>query len=216
MTSVESWRRDDVFKEQYINKFIAPGGWSGAVESNFPDLRDGLCQFMVSEDLTKARVRVNTCEKTCDFRKGDKVVLSGWLMRRQDDYIEIGAERHSILNKGVADFNVPHPIASRRVFVVCHGEHEETCRTHPYDVFEHCGDDNGVGGADPNVSGPKLCGNENFECLSSGRRKYQRKPLRLFLVQNSLQVAMNQVLQLTTWTASGELRNQDARPSQRN
>jgi predicted acylesterase/phospholipase RssA len=162
MASVESGRRDSVFKELYINRFIAPGGWSGTIESS-PDLKGGLCQFMASEDLTKARVLVNTCEKTCDFRKGDRVMLSGWLMRLHDDYIEIGAERHSILNKGVAEPNVPSPTAWRRVFVVCHGEHEAKCGTHPYEVFEHCGDDNGVGGADPKVRGLKLCGNENFE-----------------------------------------------------
>jgi hypothetical protein len=68
-----------------------------------PELKGRLCQFELSEDLTKARVRVNTCEKTCDFRKGDRVVLSGWLMGRQDDYIEIGAERHTIIKKRVAE-----------------------------------------------------------------------------------------------------------------
>ena len=38
---------------------------------------------------------------------------------------------------------------AEQVFVVCHGEYEFKCRAHPYTVFEHCGDDNHVGGADP-------------------------------------------------------------------
>jgi hypothetical protein len=53
--------------------------------------------------------------------------------------------------------------SAQQVFIVCHGEFESTCKQHPYTVFEHCGNDNGVGGADPNKSGRNLCGSEKFE-----------------------------------------------------
>lgn len=156
----ETWRRDEKFKELYLGRFIGPQGWTGAVEGP-PDAKDGLCKFMVSEDGTSAHILVNTCEKTCNFRKGDRVQLSGWLMHRGDDYIEIGAARHSII-AGVP----PHPpktVAPSKVAVVCHGEQESLCKAHQYDVFEHCGDDNGVGGADPHLSGHNICGTDNFE-----------------------------------------------------
>jgi hypothetical protein len=54
-----------------------------------------------------------------------------------------------------------------QVFLVCHGEFESRCKQHPYTVFEHCGADNGVGGANPTVSGKKLCGNDKFEAASA-------------------------------------------------
>src|SRR6516162_8199901 len=47
---------------------------------------------------------------------------------------------------------------AQQIFIVCHGEFENTCKQHPYTVFEHCGDDNGVGGANPNLSARNLCG----------------------------------------------------------
>ncbi len=45
-----------------------------------------------------------------------------------------------------------------QVYIVCHGDHESTCKMHSYAYFEHCGDDNGVGGADPNATISYLCG----------------------------------------------------------
>jgi hypothetical protein len=51
----------------------------------------------------------------------------------------------------------------QRAIVVCHGEYEFKCRAHPYQIFEHCGDDNGVGGANPSAVGAKLCGANNYE-----------------------------------------------------
>jgi hypothetical protein len=64
----------------------------------------------------------------------------------------------------------PQPIeaktaAARKTIVVCHGEYKEKCDAHPYDVFEHCSSDNGVGGADDRISGPKYCGNQNYTVL---------------------------------------------------
>ena len=53
--------------------------------------------------------------------------------------------------------------APRQTFIVCHGELESKCRNHPYTIFEHCGNDNGIGGADPQASGRKYCGNSNFD-----------------------------------------------------
>jgi hypothetical protein len=50
----------------------------------------------------------------------------------------------------------------QRSIVVCHGEYEFKCKAHPYEMFEHCGDDNGVGGANPSTIGPKLCGANNY------------------------------------------------------
>jgi len=38
---------------------------------------------------------------------------------------------------------------AQQIFIVCHGEFENTCKQHPYTVFERCGSDNGVGGANP-------------------------------------------------------------------
>jgi hypothetical protein len=52
---------------------------------------------------------------------------------------------------------------SQQIFIVCHGEYESTCKQHPYTVFEHCGKDNGVGGANPKVSGRNFCGNDSFD-----------------------------------------------------
>ncbi|SRR5713226_652461 len=167
LASVDSWRRDSVFNAQYSGRFIARDGWSGTVDSKVPDLKGRLCQFMVSEERTKARILVNTCERTCNFRKGDDVVFSGWLLRRQDDYIEIAAERHSIINKGVTPTGTPQSTASGKEYVICHGEEEFDCAAHAFQIFERCGKDNGVRGADPNVSGKKLCGNAPFKVLSS-------------------------------------------------
>ena len=59
--------------------------------------------------------------------------------------------------------NVLNAAHAQQIFIVCHGEFEGTCKQHPYTVFEHCGNDNGVGGADPKVSGRNLCGNDNFD-----------------------------------------------------
>jgi hypothetical protein len=41
---------------------------------------------------------------------------------------------------------------AQQIFIVCHGEFESTCKQHPYTVFERCGSDNGVGGANPDLS----------------------------------------------------------------
>jgi hypothetical protein len=61
----------------------------------------------------------------------------------------------------IGPFVIPTAIAQKSI-AVCHGEYEFKCKAHFYQVFEHCGDDNGVGGADPKVSGSKLCGSDNF------------------------------------------------------
>lgn len=160
LSVIETWRRDEKFKELYQNRFISPAGWTGTVEGP-PDAKNGRCQFMVSEDGTSARVLVNTCETTCDFRKGDRVRLSGWLVHRGEDYVEIDAARHSITT-GVPP-SPPKASTPSRIAIVCHGEQEFLCRRHRFDVFEHCGNDNGVGGADPSLSGRNICGNNNFE-----------------------------------------------------
>ena len=59
----------------------------------------------------------------------------------------------------------PETSTARKTVVVCHGEYKQECDAHPYDVFEHCGNDNGVGGADPRISGPRYCGNPNYTVL---------------------------------------------------
>jgi len=43
-------------------------------------------------------------------------------------------------------------------FIVCHGEFEAICRQHDFTWFEHCGNDNGVSGADPRATAIRLCG----------------------------------------------------------
>jgi len=52
---------------------------------------------------------------------------------------------------------------AQQIFIVCHGELESICKQHPYTVFEHCGNDNGVGGANPDQSGRNLCGHNRFD-----------------------------------------------------
>jgi hypothetical protein len=77
----------------------------------------------------------------------------------------VGTRTDIVANK-IAAPPGPGPSAQiRKTVVVCHGEHEARCRTNPFDVFEHCGDDNGVGGADPKVTGLRVCGNDNFDVL---------------------------------------------------
>lgn len=60
-----------------------------------------------------------------------------------------------------------------RTLVICHGEFKTKaevsgtdskfwCDQHPYTVFEHCGDDNGVGGANPQESVNNLCGGKGI------------------------------------------------------
>jgi hypothetical protein len=50
-------------------------------------------------------------------------------------------------------------VSADQTLLVCHGEYYSRCQQHPFQIFEHCGDDNGVGGADPkNISGPNICG----------------------------------------------------------
>src|ERR1700722_12983406 len=56
----------------------------------------------------------------------------------------------------------PSTVFAERLTVVCHGEYEFKCKAHFYQIFEHCGDDNGVSGANPNVSGPNLCGKDDY------------------------------------------------------
>ena len=47
-------------------------------------------------------------------------------------------------------------------FTVCQGEFEAICNQHDFhiDRFEHCGDDNGVSGANPLATAILLCGPE--------------------------------------------------------
>ena len=155
---VASWKRQAEFEQLFKNKYIPLGGWVGTVEG-LPEVNKGSCNFMVVEDRTAARVQVSTCQKPCDFRGGDRVKLSGWLKQYDVDQLEIVANK-------IDEPHGPTPAASpREVFVVCHGEYEAKCKAHPYTNFEHCGNDNGVGGANGNVSGRNLCKNENFDVL---------------------------------------------------
>jgi pimeloyl-ACP methyl ester carboxylesterase len=87
------------------------------------------------------------------------------VMPRGPVYLEINAARQSTTT-GVPPA-AQKTSAPSKVAVVCHGEHLSTCRSHAFDVFEHCGDDNGVGGADPNLSGRNICGNSNFDVSSA-------------------------------------------------
>lgn len=160
LAALEPWRRDDKFQELYLNRFIGRDGWTGTVREP-PDLKDGLCRFMVSEDGTSARILVNTCEHTCNYRRGDRIQLSGWLMHRDDNYVEIGTGRHTIVT-GVGP-RLPKTSVPTKAAIVCHGEDENACKEHKYDVFELCSEANGVGGADPNVSGRAICGDSNFD-----------------------------------------------------
>jgi len=160
LKQVADWGRQTRFRQLYRHKYIPGGGWIDAIEG-LPQFEKGICSFMVLEDKTGAHVKVASCRKDCDFRNGDRVRLSGWLMNYDNNQIEIVANKVDEPPR-----MLPGPAASpRQVFVVCHGEHETKCKAHPYDKFEHCGDDNGVGGADGNVSGRNLCGNENFDVL---------------------------------------------------
>ena len=52
----------------------------------------------------------------------------------------------------------PAMAQTSQVYVVCHGENEGVCQQHGMTYFEHCGDDNGVGGADPVETTKYLCG----------------------------------------------------------
>jgi hypothetical protein len=72
-----------------------------------------------------------------------------------------------VANKIDAPSSPAAPAPPRQTFVVCHGEIAAECRAHAYTVFEHCGADNGVGGADGKASGRKLCGDDNFDVLPS-------------------------------------------------
>jgi hypothetical protein len=45
-----------------------------------------------------------------------------------------------------------------KIVGVCHGQTLSDCRVHPFDQFEHCGNDNGVGGFNANVSCHQWCG----------------------------------------------------------
>jgi hypothetical protein len=56
---------------------------------------------------------------------------------------------------------------AEQIFIVCHGEFESTCKSHPYTLFENCGSDKGGGGANPRASGMKLCGNDRFDIASA-------------------------------------------------
>jgi hypothetical protein len=59
------------------------------------------------------------------------------------------------------------PAHAQQIFIVCHGEFESSCKQHPYTVFEHCGNDNSVGGANPNQSGKNLCGHDRFDVTAA-------------------------------------------------
>lgn len=63
----------------------------------------------------------------------------------------------------LSEFAVFSPARAQQIFIVCHGELENICKQHPYTVFEHCGSDNGVGGANPTQSGKNLCGHDRFD-----------------------------------------------------
>ena len=52
--------------------------------------------------------------------------------------------------------------------VVCHGEFLAKCRAHPFNKFEQCSNSNGVGGANPAITGKQLCGNDQFTLKSAG------------------------------------------------
>ena len=67
-----------------------------------------------------------------------------------------------------ANLQIPLIAEAQQVITVCHGEYYSRCLQHPFNEFEHCGDDNGVGGADPDhVSGPRLCGQRYIRAESA-------------------------------------------------
>jgi hypothetical protein len=51
--------------------------------------------------------------------------------------------------------------------IICHGQTESVCKIHPYDRFEHCGNDNGVGGANPLISAQTFCPGGNHGYLAT-------------------------------------------------
>jgi hypothetical protein len=71
-----------------MDKYIRRKGWQGTVKG-LPQFKNGLCKFMALENDTEARVVVNSCGTRCDFREGDKVNLSGWLINYHGDELEI-------------------------------------------------------------------------------------------------------------------------------
>jgi hypothetical protein len=48
----------------------------------------------------------------------------------------------------------------KKTRIICHGQTLSECQKHPYNFFEHCGDDNGVGAFDRNQSCKEQCGVE--------------------------------------------------------
>jgi hypothetical protein len=79
---------------------------------------------------------------------------------------DYGVDQIEIVANNISEPPGPGPSPpTRQTFVVCHGEDESVCKKHPYTVFEHCGDDNGVSGANGSITGRNLCGNEKFEVL---------------------------------------------------
>ena len=61
----------------------------------------------------------------------------------------------------------PSPVV-KLAKIICHGELPDKCRAHPFNEFEQCSDSNGVGGANPALTGKRLCGNDQFKLRSAG------------------------------------------------
>ena len=139
MRQVPTWDRQNQFKHLYQNKHIRLGGWSGTVDE-LPRHEVQVCDFMVKEDISQARVLVSSCRKSCDFRKDDRVKLFGWVKRYDVDHLEIVAYKIDGVDVAATAPSPPPPPPSPPVVVVyriCSGEYERNCS--PHTMYQYCG-----------------------------------------------------------------------------
>jgi hypothetical protein len=92
MRQVDTQHRQGKFDQSYKSRQIPVGGWMGAVEGR-PLSNKGLCRFSVIEERSGARVQVYACQENCNFIKGDRVKLSGWLSGYDAGTIDIVTDR---------------------------------------------------------------------------------------------------------------------------
>jgi hypothetical protein len=148
MSQVPASDRRDEFKFLYKNKHIPLGGWVGTVDALPRFSASGVCSFAFLEDPSRARVLVSSCQRSCDYRKGDRARLFGWVKDYDVDEVEIVAERidgvilpPSPKEPPIApppeNKTLPPPQPAVVVYRICSGEYERNCL--PHTMYQYCG-----------------------------------------------------------------------------
>jgi hypothetical protein len=143
MSQVPGSDRRDEFKFLYQNKNIPLNGWIGIVNDLPRFSRSGVCTFTFVEEHSQAKVLVNSCQKNCDYRKGDRTRLFGWVKDYDTDKVAIIASRIDGLPAppaAIKDLTItvnPEPPPVTVVYRICSGEYEQNCLSHT--MYQYCG-----------------------------------------------------------------------------